>query len=69
MPLWLFTILFCLALPLMLGAWVIVPLIKGLPLFASCNMSAMARSVGIYSIWALGLALFWRGLPALFQRA
>ncbi len=67
-PLWLFAILFCLTLPLVLGAWLIVPLIKGLPLFANGNTTAMARSVGIYTMWALGLALFWRGIPALFRR-
>jgi hypothetical protein len=69
MPVWIFAILFCLTLPLLLGAWFIVPLIKGLPLFANGNTTAMARSAGIYSVWALGLALFWRGLPALFRRS
>ena len=68
MPLWLFTILYCLALPLVLGAWIIVPLIKGLPLFANGNTLAMIRAVGFYSAWGFGLALFWRGLPALFGR-
>ncbi len=68
MPLWLFAVLFCLALPLVVGAWMIVPLIKGNPLFANGNTTAMIRSVGIYAVWGLGLALFWRGLPALFRK-
>lgn len=68
MPLWLFTVLFCLLLPLVVGAWIIVPLIKGLPLFAGGNTTAMTRSLGIYATWGFGLALFWRGLPALFRK-
>lgn len=68
MPLWLFAILFCLLLPLVVGAWILVPLIKGTPLFANGNTAAMARAIGIYTMWGFGLALFWRGLPALFRR-
>lgn len=68
MPLWLFAVVFCLVLPLVLGAWILVPLIKGTPMFANGNTTAMLRSLGIYSVWGLGLALFWRGLPALFRR-
>jgi len=68
MPLWVFTVIFCLALPLVVGAWMIVPLIKGTPMFANGNTTAMLRSLGIYGVWGLGLALFWRGLPALFRK-
>ncbi len=68
MPLPVFAVLFCLALPLVLGAWVVVPLIKGNPMFANGNTVAMWRSLGIYTVWGLGLALFWRGLPLMFRR-
>jgi len=68
MPLWLFAVIFCLALPLVVGAWMMVPLNKGLPMFANGNITAMLRSVGIYIAWGLGLALFWRGLPAQFHQ-
>lgn len=68
MPVWIFAILFCLALPLVVGAWVLVPLIKGTPMFANGNTTAMLRAVGIYAVWGFGLALFWRGLPALYNR-
>jgi hypothetical protein len=69
MPLVVFAVLFCLALPLVVGAWMVVPLIKGNPMFANGNVPAMWRSLGIYTVWGVGLALFWRGLPLLFKRA
>lgn len=69
LPLWLFAVIFCLALPLVLGAWIVVPLIKGLPLFANGNTTAMLRSLAIYAVWGIGLAIFWRGLPAVFRKA
>lgn len=65
-PLVLFAILFCITLPL-LGAWVLVPYIKATPMFAGGNTNAMLRAVGIYAVWGFGLAVFWRGLPALFS--
>jgi len=69
MPLWLFAVIFCLALPLVVGAWMIVPLIEGTPMFANGNTTAMLRSLGIYCVWGLGLALFWRGCRRCCARA
>lgn len=68
LPFVLFAMLFCVTLPI-LGAWVLVPLIKGTPMFAGGNTTAMARQIGIYAVWGFGLAVFWRGLPLLFPRA
>lgn len=56
------------ALPLVVGAWIVVPLIKGGAFFANGNPTPMLRRVGIYGVSGLGLALFWRGLPALFRK-
>lgn len=63
-PLLVATVLFCATVPL-LGAWVLVPLVKSTPMFAGGNTTAMVRQVGIYAIWGVGFAVFWAAIPAL----
>jgi hypothetical protein len=60
-------VLFCITLPVF-GAWVIVPAIKGTPFFAGGNTAAMARVIGIYAVWGVGLAMFWSVLGRLVRR-
>jgi len=50
MPLWLFAEIFCLALPLVIGAGMFVPLSKGTPIFANGDTTAMLCSLRIYGV-------------------